>query len=67
MMLIDSKFNIGDEVYLKTDIDQNCRLVTGLTVRATSISYDLSCGTSESTHYDFEITLEKDVLKVTTN
>ena len=67
MMLIENKFNIGDEVYLKTDVDQNCRLVTGLTIRATSISYDLSCGVAESTHYDFEITIEKDVLKTSTN
>jgi len=66
-MLIDNKFNIGDEVYLKTDSDQSCRLVTGLTVRATSISYELSCGTSASDHYDFEITSEVDVLKTTTN
>ena len=66
-MLIDNKFNIGDEVYLKTDEDQNCRLVTGLTIRVTSITYELSCGTAESTHYDFEITVEKDVLKTSTN
>jgi len=66
-MLIDSKFNIGDEVYLDTDVDQHCRLVTGLNIRATSISYNLSCGVVESTHYDFEITVEKDVLKTTTN
>ena len=67
MMLIENKFNIGDEVYLRTDVEQHCRLVTGLTIRATSISYDLSCGAFESTHYDFEITVEKDVLKTTTN
>jgi hypothetical protein len=66
-MLIDNKFNIGDEVYLKTDADQNCRLVTGLNIRSSIISYDLNCGVTESTHYDFEITVEKDVLKTTTN
>jgi hypothetical protein len=66
-MLIDNKFKIGDEVYLKTDTDQNCRLVTGINIRATSISYDLSCGVVESPHYDFEITAEKDVLKTTLN
>jgi len=66
-MLIENKFNIGDEVYLKTDVDQNCRLVTGLSIRLTSISYALSFGVTESTHYDFEITVEKDVLKTSTN
>ena len=67
MMLIDNKFNIGDEVYLKTDTDQNCRFVTGLSISATSIIYDLSCGVDESAHYDFEMTIEKDVLKTTYN
>ena len=66
-MLIENKFNIGDEVYLSTDSEQSCRLVTGLNIRATSISYNLSCGIGESMHYDFEITVEKDVLKTTTN
>ena len=64
MMLIDNKFNIGDEVYLKTDSEQKCRLVTGLFIRATSISYELSCASEASTHYDFEITSEIDVLKL---
>jgi hypothetical protein len=67
MMLIDNKFNIGDEVYLKTDAEQSCRIVTGMNLRLTSISYNLSCGINESAHYDFEITVDKDVLKTTTN
>jgi hypothetical protein len=67
MMIIDNKFNIRDEVYLKTDLEQSCRLVTGLAVRDTSILYELSCGASESSHYDFEISVEKDVIKTTTN
>lgn len=67
MMVIESKYNIGDKVYLETDAEQNIRIVTGLNVRKTSVSYNLSCGVYESTHYDFEITTEKDVLKTTTN
>jgi len=67
MMLIDTKFNIGDTVYLQTDIDQKKRLVTGYYVRKTSISYLLSCGTDESTHYDFEITEDINVLITSTN
>ena len=35
-------FNIGDYVYLKTDIDQYKRLVTGYTVRTDGILYLLS-------------------------
>jgi len=67
MMLIDTKFKIGDSVYLKTDIDQQKRLVTGYYIRMNSITYLLSCGVSESTHYDFEITEDIDVLVTSTN
>lgn len=66
-MLLDNKFNIGDRVYLETDTDQKEMIVTGLWVRQGSITYGLSCGTGESYHYDFEITLTKDVLKTSNN
>lgn len=66
MMLIDSKFEIGNTVYLKTDIEQKKRLVTGIYVRETSVAYMLSCGADESTHYHFEISEEVDVL-ITSN
>ncbi len=62
-MLIDNKFDLGDIVYLKTDPDQKERLVTGVTVRPTGLLYELSVGEEDSTHYDLEITTEKDVLK----
>lgn len=67
MMLIDNKFNIGDKVYLETDSDQKSRIVTGINIRAASITYALSCDVTESWHYDFEIAAEKDVLKTSTN
>lgn len=67
MMIIDTEFNIGDNVYLKTDSEQKKRIVTGYCVRKTSMSYLLSCSTEESTHYDFEITKEIDILMTTTN
>ena len=66
-MIIDNKFNIGDTVYLRTDCDQNEMIVTGFSVTQNSITYGLSFGTVESWHYDFEITLEKNVLKTSSN
>ena len=66
-MVIDNKFNIRDKVFLDTDTDQNERVVTGIIIRETRITYGLSCGTNESWHDDFEITTEKNVLKTTTN
>jgi hypothetical protein len=55
-------FNIGDYVYLKTDIDQYKRLVTGYTVRFNEVTYLLSLGEEESTHYELEISDEIDIL-----
>lgn len=59
MMLIDNKFNIGDVVYLRTDIEQDERIVTQLTVTIVGILYQLSCGTMVTNHYDVEIATEK--------
>jgi len=67
MMLIDNKFKIGDRVYLETDQDQHERMVTGFYIRHDSITYGLSCGTMETWHYDFEISVEKNVLKTSSN
>ena len=62
MMVIDNKFNIGDKVYLKTDIDQIARIVITLMVTQGGVSYGLNCGVEESWHFDFEITKERNVL-----
>ena len=66
MMLADTIFNIGNIVFLKTDSEQKERIVTGFIVRQNYISYNINCGTEESWHYDFEMTIEKDVLKSVT-
>ena len=55
-------FNIGYYVYLKTDIDQHKRIVTGYTVRFNEVTYLLSLGEDESTHYELEISHEIDIL-----
>lgn len=66
-MVIDNKFNFGDTVYLKTDTDQKPRIVTGFSVRPQGLLYQLTQGTYEVAHYEFEITAEKNVLITTTN
>lgn len=58
MITVDNKFNVKEMVYLKTDKDNMPRIVTGITVRPKDVLYELCCGTSMSTHYDFEITSE---------
>lgn len=62
-MLINTKFNLRGIVFLSTDVDQKARIVTGICIRDTGVNYELSCGSTTSWHYDFEMTEEKDVLK----
>lgn len=64
-MVVDNKFDIGDLVYIKTDIDQRARLVTGITLRLYGMVYELSLGETTSSHYDFELSSEKDFVLAT--
>jgi hypothetical protein len=66
MMIIDNKFDIGQGVYLATDDEQLKRLVTSIHVHPNNqIVYYLTCGSSVSEHYDFEITSEvNELIKV---
>ena len=61
-MLIDTKYDFGDMVYLITDNEQRKRLVTGITITTKGLTYELSCGTITSNHYEFEITEEENIL-----
>lgn len=55
-VFIRTKYNIGDIIYLRTDDENNARIVTGITIRPNnSIIYEVSCGTVTSSHYDFEM------------
>lgn len=66
-MVIENKFNFGDLVYLSTDPEQKQRIVTAICVRPGFIEYQLGVGDQYSWHQDFVISIEKDVLKTTTN
>jgi hypothetical protein len=61
------EYELGDTVYLKTDKDQQQRIVTGITFRPGSVIYLLSCGSSETQHYGIEITTEIDIVLKTDN
>lgn len=61
-MKIENKFNIEQKVYLITDPDQLVRIVTALKILPRGVVYELSCGSTSSEHYDFEITEEKNVM-----
>ena len=66
-MVIDNKYEIGDRVFLITDVHQDERIVTGIFIGPNDITYNLNCGNSESYHYDFEISNDRDVVKSTSN
>lgn len=60
MIVIEPKYEFGDFVYIKTDKDQDQRIVTALVLcPAGDILYELTCGTVSSKHYDFELSKEK--------
>jgi hypothetical protein len=62
MMVIDNEYEIGDIVYLKTDTEQNQRLVFSFIVYKNDIIYRLAFGTINSDHYGFELSPTKNIL-----
>jgi len=58
-MNIDNKFEIEEVVFLITDNEQSLRIVTAIQVSKRQLLYRLVCGTSESWHYEFEISSNK--------
>ena len=52
------KYNIGQIVFLKTDSEQLCRMVTGIVIRDNYCLYYLTNCTIETAHYEIEISAE---------
>ena len=50
-----SNYNLGDIVYLKTDVDQYPRIVYELCFSENGVMYALACGTDLSRHYEVEL------------
>lgn len=65
-MVLDTKFDISQTVYLLTDIEQVPRMVYGYEITQGCILYMLCVGVTTSKHFDFEISESKDVLKSVT-
>jgi hypothetical protein len=65
-MLIESKYQIGQRVYLITDEDQKARIITSITVYPGNLlSYQLTYGTHASDHYEFEFSDKENILMKT--
>jgi hypothetical protein len=64
--LINNIYDFGDILYLKTDDDQKQRIIVGIKPTPTgNIIYTVSCGSISSEHYDFELSVEKNILVTT--
>lgn len=62
MINIDNKFDIGQPVYLVTEVEQDEHLVCALKITQNEILYIVTCGTEVSTHYDFELSATKRII-----
>lgn len=60
-MNIQTKYKIGDVVFLITDIGQLPRLITGVLIRPSGISFYLSAGDVETHHYQIEFVRDKNI------
>jgi hypothetical protein len=64
MMVIENRFEIGEMIYLKHDPEQKERLITQISIGGNNaLRYCASCGTTETWHYDMELSKEKDQIK----
>ncbi len=57
---VKSEHQIGDIVYLRTDAEQSPHIVVGIVIISSGLMFDLKTGAKVSTHYDYEITKDKD-------
>jgi hypothetical protein len=53
---MNTKYNIGDIVFLKTDKEQVPRMITGILIRPYGYLFYLSKSDLETTHFEIELT-----------
>jgi hypothetical protein len=58
---IEVNHQIGDIVYLRTDPEQQARIITAYMVTPREVMYEVACGVMTTPHYEFELSTEKDV------
>lgn len=55
-------FEIGQEVYFRTDPQQQPNLITGIMIKQDGILYEVSFVNQSSWHYSFELSSERNIL-----
>lgn len=58
-MNIDNKYDIGEIVYLVTDIENTPRIVVSIEITKRELVYNVYAGALSSRHYEFEMSAEK--------
>lgn len=62
MGVFTSKYEIKKIVYLITDLEQNARMITAVCFTADNgVVYSLAQGTTETKHYECEISHQKNI------
>lgn len=62
MIILESEYDLGQIVYLKTDPDQKKRMVKQICFSHKGIEFNLIHGTETTWHADFELSVESDIL-----
>lgn len=65
--MLVSEFSIGDTVYLITDNEQSAGLLTRIMFSPNQVEYEIAIGATKSWHYGFELSKERDLVKVFNN
>lgn len=58
-MRIDNKFNIGDHVYVVTDVEQQIGVIISIMVTQGDLVYFVSRDNATDRFYDFELSSEE--------
>jgi len=65
---IITKYDIGQILYLVTDLNQFEWMCTGIVIYPNNlIAYSLSCGAETCEAYEFEVSDQQDIIKRTSN
>jgi len=59
---LESKYKLGEIVFLITDVEQKPRMVTGIIFRPSGVLYELACGDAETAHFEMELATDKNFL-----
>ena len=62
MIVIQNEFNIGEIVYLITDVEQSKRIVLGFLYEDGTILYKIACVSIISYNRNIEISREKTII-----